>query len=510
MKVTEITVRRVLGLREARLEAGTVTRFVGGNGTGKTSHLEAIRVGLTGGDLARLQTIGTQEDGPPEVVLVLDGGRFRVERKGKKARVLARVGDSAAYKEIDVPPQRFLDGIFDVEGCNPVRLLTAKPDDFARMLLEALTLDLDVEKLLVILRTAAGLDLSRAPIDVTRHPLEVLAAARDFLYNERTGVNRSAKDKASSAYELRKTVPAVMLADPSKAAEDLQSECDRLRSEIEQVRAEARVTEERGVELAKAAREEAVAIADGELRASKERLAAHLARAEAEANAFATAAMAELEKKRAETVETLRANTRAAEASETEARVRLAAEADLRLESARAAAAEARTAAESGVAQRQAALDSLIESLGTLRAQARDWAGITERKNTAEKFERESDSLKERSASLTSGIDAVDELQCSMVSAVPIEGKIEFREGRAYLDGVPFEQVNRERQTRIAVQVALLRANPELPAVFVDNADALDLEHQAMLEAECRRAGAQLFVARVEDEGGPLRVEVEQ
>jgi hypothetical protein len=125
MRVTAVHVRNVLGIDELDLKPGQITKVGGANGSGKSSLLAAVQAAIGGGNLANLKRVGSEDE--PEVVIVLDEGRYRVERKGDKVRVRERVGDSAAYEDVR-RPQAFLDALYDGAMANPVTFLTAHPN----------------------------------------------------------------------------------------------------------------------------------------------------------------------------------------------------------------------------------------------------------------------------------------------------------------------------------------------------------------------------------------------
>ena len=460
MKVSSISVKDVLGIQEMRVSCGKVTTVSGGNATGKSSLLEAIKATLGRGALGRLARFGTDEE--PETVLVLDDGAYRVERSAKKTRVKKRVGDSAAYE--DVPRgQSFLDSLFDAQLSNPVSFLTAKPGDRVDLLLEALPIEIDWDALPKKLGAwPEGFEVSAVS---GLHPLVGLALVREALFSERTGVNRSQKDKAASAYELKKSIPAA----PAEAVEDAIQE------------AEAKLNSLRETE---AGREAAISAREGTLRAEFKAEAAKLRKAseakQAEVRAAAERECMALEKKCNEEVQTLQEATQAdMDHAEEEA-------------------------TPEGDALRTKIVDQAAD-LATLREQAKRATQDAESRRLAQKFEAEAEALEADSGKLTQGIDNLDATRRALATDLPIEG-LEVRGKDIYIDDIPYDQVNTSRKIRLAVQIATLRAkDQELPVLFVDGAEALDKDQFALLVKELEKSPAQVFLARVDE--GPLSVE---
>jgi energy-coupling factor transporter ATP-binding protein EcfA2 len=462
MKVTSLTVKDVLGIQELSIEVGKVTTISGRNATGKSSLLGAIKATLGRGALGRLARIGTDED--PETVLVLDDGKYRVERSAKKTKVKKQVGGSAAYE--DVPRgQSFLDSLVDADLQNPVSFLTAKPADRVDLLLEALPLEIDWEALPKELGCwPAGMEVA-AVADL--HPLIGLAIVREGLYDERTGVNRSQKDKASSAYELKKSVPAEPTVAPEEAIAGVEANLSGLRSSLSGMEAaqEAREATSRAVFKAEAAKlRKASEAAQAELRAACER----------ECQALERQAGAKVDQ----------ARTLADEGLDRAASEHLAATADLL----------AKITGESG-------------SLATLREQSKRSVQDAESRRLADKFEAESDELKLAADLLTQGIENLDDARRALAKNLPIEG-LEVRGKEIYLDDIPFTTLNTAERIKLAVQIATLRAKSQkLPVLFVDGAEALDRDQFKILVRELKKSSAQVFLARVEQ--GDLKVEVE-
>jgi recombinational DNA repair ATPase RecF len=470
MKVTSVRIKNVLGVSEATLECGSITEIRGKNASSKTSILEAIKAGLQGGNLARLQKLGTEDEA--EVVLVLDDGRYRVERKGEDADVKERVGQTAAYEKIR-RPQSWLDSLFDPVMSNPLRFLTAHPNDRADLLLEVLPLQLDRQAFMAKLAVAwpDGKEL------IEGHPLEVLSFARTTLFDERTGVNRSQKDKASSAYELQKALPAEMPADPDAALQQAAAARDELFRKLAAKRAAAEVAEKRSLDEATAAYE---AVAD---------------RVAGEFKTAAAKLRGELERK----IAALKAETEAAIAAERRKGEDALAAADEAHAKVQETAAEARREAFAIADALQPDLQAAERRVAELAAQSKNVAQLQESKRLADKFEKEAEGLKEVSDRLTAAIVTVGAFKRQLVKDLPIEG-LEIHGKQILVNGVPFDQMNTAARIKLSVQVATLRAKKQvLPVIFIDGAEALDREQYNLLVKELEASGCQAFIARVEE-----------
>ncbi len=464
LRVTSLQVRDVLGAREFAVEPGRVTVLSGRNASGKTTVLESLKSVVGGGNLARLARIpgDPDEEIDPEIVLVLreDGGReYRVEKTSKATRLRAQVGDSAGYE--DVPqPQRWLSGLFDTRLSNPLEFLRAPDKDRVLLLLGALPVELDRERL----HADMGIDLSEiAAVPAGLHPLQELAYLREAVFRERTGVNRDAKQKASTAEQTLRATPAVLPDGHEAEIEEL----DRRVTEADREIAEQTATERRDHR------------ATVEQKRAEEQRAAERKRAdlEAEIAKMRTALEAEI----------------AERAAEVQAEIDEA-----------VAHHEERTAA---FAERQREIDEDRHRLFDLREQAKAAIKAQTLRDQAEQFEAEAEELRERSGALTRAIEALDRYRRELADDLPISGlAVEGKE--ITVDGVPFDQVNTARQIEIAVKVACLRAKDQrLPIVWVDGAEALDSENFEALVAALKAEGVQAFIGAVRD--SDLTTEVE-
>lgn len=194
MKITQLKIRNVLGIKELDIEPGKLTEITGDNGTGKSSVLKALRSVIEGGHDATLIHNGADKG---EVVLVLDDGTTitrRITEKTSKTEVVNGQGAKVAR------PAEHVKGLSDLLAVNPVAFLDAPKKDRLKVLLEAMPLSADPDRIQEI----TGVDVS----GMSDHALVVIEEARKTVYDERTGVNRAAKEKEATISQLRETLPA--------------------------------------------------------------------------------------------------------------------------------------------------------------------------------------------------------------------------------------------------------------------------------------------------------------
>jgi DNA repair exonuclease SbcCD ATPase subunit len=488
LKVVEVKVRDVLGARAFGMQPGKVTVIAGKNGSGKSSALAAVQAALGRGSLAQLARVGAEgEEVEPEVVLVLEGGgeQYRVERSEKKVRVRQRVGDTAGFEDVG-QPQSFLASLFDGTAANPVAFLTAKDADRALMLLEALPLKLDREQLAEALRGVPDDVIPAVPQGL--HPLEEIALLRGAVFTARTGVNRDQKGKEAAAEQTRRNAPAVLPEDVAAELATVGEEAARLLAEAARAEEAAEAARREAVAAAQAAHDQAEEAARSEFKRQKDRIEAAHAEWAAAKRAAVEREIAEAAARDQDIIERARGATESA-----------LDEIDAVFERASAAAHQARQEAQPAIDGLRAKRAAARERLAALREQAEAAAKGRALHEQAAKFDEEAEALKLASATLSAALERLDGLRRRLADELPIEG-LEIADKEIRVHGVRYEQLNTAQRTRIAVQVACLRARSQrLPVVFVDGAEALDTAHFEALVKELKREKVQAFVARVED-----------
>lgn len=446
MKASLLKIQNILGVEcaEIQLKPTGVTLVHGGNGTGKSSIVEALKSLFEGGYDATLIRNGADRG---EVVLVLDD-----QTTIRKAQVRGRKQSDVQVRPAGgLPPKRpaeFISALVDGYAADPVKFIMAKPSERVRLLLEAMPISVTAEQL-----QAAGIT---APVDVTGHGLEVIEALRAEIFEERTGVNRSAKDKRSHAAELTRALPTESLDEEQRRF----GEASEQLAAIDKALADRKADIKQKLEAEKKRRAEE---RDGIVADIDRQIAELQTKRQAEIKACDDwAALV--------TADANRIYTEAVEKSSAE-RARL-----------------------SGIVAASGGLVAALERAEGTRA-------------AAQKADEEAALLEQHSALLTAQIEALDKLKGQLASSLPIPG-VEIRiDGKApalYVDGIPFDRLNKAKQVQVALRVARLRVG-ELPLVIMDNAECLDAETFAAFQAAAEGTGLQFLVTRVTS--GPLTIE---
>lgn len=435
LRATSLSVKGVKGIDETKVELGEhYTLFVGKNGIGKSSMLDAARnVILGSAALASIARVVDGEPCEPEVVVVLkseDGEEKRITKTAEKTPVIkSRIGNSAAFETVKRPGD-YLRTISD-QGADPARFLTSPPKEQVEMLLGALKLEWDQAAVDRILGGFKALVVAEnLPLEHL-HPLQRVQAIRDSIFRARTGVNRDEKAKRAAADQTLRDAPAEI---PQGVGERIAEK----RAEIA------------GRQSALSSQKEAW---QGKYRASEKAAETKRDAAIAAANA---AFNAEIAKAKGE------------------------AEAEKALLSAD-----------------QGALDAANAELSTLLRDQTDATRAATMHETAAKFLCDAESFKDTADRMTATIEALDSFKAEMASDIPIEG-LTIGDGGIMIGGVPLAQINTASRVAVAFSIATLRLKGlALRVLFLDNLESLDEEHRSVLFALAKQHGVYIMGAQV-------------
>jgi DNA repair exonuclease SbcCD ATPase subunit len=442
VRVSGIRVQNILGLREFEVKPGQITLIEGANGQGKTSLLEAIRAGFTGGHDASLLRQGCEYG---EIVIVLDDGKEIIkEITPDKTTVKLSHPDFGELKK----PRSIIDQLCDVFALNPIDFLLAPKNTRLQLLLAAIPLKVNERDLAGIMPL-----LSIQP-NTSGHALQVISVCEKDLYDQRTGVNRVVKEKQTTAKELKKALPeggdestveklrdakanqSTFLSEVNfkarKINEDTDAEKQRIRDlashDVEKLKAER----DEKIELIRRDYQRHIDITQADMSKRIDDLVG--------ANSVSHQMLAE------------ESRTRTTELAEEVADAEAAIEAYRRAKSAR-------------------------EHLQTL---------LTD----AAKFEKQSEEL-------TEALKDLEGIREAMLEDLPIKG-LSIENGEIVVDGIQFDRLNESRRVRLAIEVAMLRAK-DLRLLCVDGIERLDSQSLAALEQHAKECGIQLILARVTD-----------
>jgi len=454
MKVSRIKITNILGLENLEIQPGSITSVTGANGTGKTSFLEAIKAALGGGHDASLLRVGAEKG---EVVLVLDDG-VEIKRTVTAEKSTTKV-KHPTFGNIGKPGD-YLKKLTDALSVNPVEFLSAKPKERVAALLAALPMRLEVEQLGFV---PAGV-IRLSEINLDDHAMVVIEALRRVMFDARTGINRSIKDKQAAARQLLETVPEA----PPEG--DWKTQLNTAETEYSVLR---RKTSAALASIEKEA-DEAVSAETQVFLENKDKARIH--------------AEAQISRIREELDQTIASLTAQHEddvntAREVEQQKRVKLEADYRPKEA-----------------------ELKERIGHAKAMVDQEVKAAETRKLAMWLEDQAIMLLEESENLTDGLTKLEVLKSSLLSSLPIPG-LEVRDGEIYVNDVPFDRVNESARIRLAIEVAKLRAG-DLGLIAVDGAECMDSATFAAFETAAAESGLQFIVSMVSD--APLAIDARE
>lgn len=450
VRVAAIHIKNVLGIAEAEIRPGKVTMIQGRNGVGKTSLLESIRAALGGGHDVTLLRKGETKG---EVMVLLEDGTEitkTITPETSKTRV-----KHPEYGTLPAPGG-YLAKLRDTLSLNPVDFLVAKKDRRLELLLSAIPLKLQKADL------ANVLDLCSTKPNLDRHALEVLAGIEKDLYDQRTGMNRSLKDKRTAAEEMRKALPPEA------------GDGTNWKSFLEAGERELRKLEQDTLEM-------------------KHAIESNITERWNQAEMLRREHVSSLEAERDAEIARIRADYSSKIESAKQAITQVAN--DLRQEKEERIAALTNSASEKRI--------SLQNDIAQLRAKADAYTRAKAAREHIQLLEDGASQLESDANLLTGALDELSTIKGDLLDRLPIKG-VEIQDGDIFVDGIQFDRVNESRRVRLAIEMALLRAG-SLRLLCVDGIESLDSASQQALFDFAEEKGIQLIIAKVTD--GPLNVE---
>ena len=451
MKIERVKISNILGIERLEFEAGQFNEITGGNERGKTSVMEAIKSVFAGGEDATLLRRGEDKG---EVVLVLDDGTELKKKVTPNGSTVTVEKDGVRQPKA----QTTINALRDMMSVNPIEFLRMGSTPAGKRgrvatLLEALPTKIDPARLTQIVGHPVELNPDLPAV-------EQLDAVYASVSDDRKGTNRAIREKEGTISQLAATLPKAGEGGPSGDPEELEAQIAGIDAELTatlgrvQTQLDKYADESRG-------REDAARKKHGE---EIERLQALIV-AEREARAAAIAAEVKF-----------MANTR---------------------ERAEAKREEFRT----GTAAKR---EPLAAQLLALRQNASATARAAQTRQTIATLRAEADELVVDSEKQTKALTNLEAYKSELLDSIPIEG-LAVRDGEIFRADVPFDRLNAQTQVEIAVEIAKLRAG-QIGVICVDGLELMDAEHLEDFQAKAIDSGLQLFVTRVNPDGGELAV----
>ena len=353
-------------------------------------------------------------------------------------------------------------------------MLTAKGPERTRVLLEALPMEVPVEELRAALAAfLPGLD----GIELEGHALEVIDEVRKRVFDERTAINRVAKDKQTTADQLRESLPETV-EDPATIRTSIAANREterRLRAELQ------------------ARREVHEAAARTELEETNRRASASVGEMEAGIEARRQAIRKEIADLRGALAELNVESERSAGKFRTTHEGRR-----------REILAFESTAKDEDQAEYQPKIKEIELERVVLTERLEHAGGHAKALAIFEDVSSEASSNRTQSGKLTTALAQVDAIKLALSAQIPIAG-VSVEDGELKVDGHPFHRANRARQIQVVVAAARLRAG-KLPILCVDGLECLEPEVFADFVAALKASDppVQGFLTRVTE--GPLDV----
>lgn len=461
MRVSKITISKILGIDELEFEAGAFNAFTGGNEQGKTSALNAVKAVLgRDGDDATLLRKGAEKG---EIVMVLDDGTTvtkTVTAAGAKTVINGPEGKVSATSSM-------LKGLTDAMSVNPVDFIRSGDTPAAKRqrlqwLLECLPVEIDQERLAEI----AGAAIKAS--DPGWSPFDQLEVIRKTIFDHRTATNRAIVEKNGSISQLEQTLPddeaeGQVAGDPEEIQRQLDAMDAAHNLSLQGVSEKLVGYERESSERVQGIREKF----DGRKQAKRQAIS----QLQQELTALEAEEAAEVAKERQWMTDT----SAKAEGKRSELKV---------------AHTENRA--------------PHVATLAAIRAGSNAIAKAAATRGHIKTFADAVRDLEEDAAKMTKQLAQLQDYKSELLSNIPIDG-LTVEDGEIFRNGVPFDRLNTAQQVDMAVEIAKLRAS-RAGIICVDGIENLDSEQYALFRDKAIQSGLQLFVTRVTD--GTLAVEI--
>ncbi len=464
MKTTKIKIKNLFGISETQLDGSSV-ELTGGNGTGKTSVIDAIKYALTN-DSER-EYIIKQGASEGEIIIETDTGLYIDRRKRTNKADYKSVKDGG--KEVN-GPESMLRKLFTPLQLDPVKFIQMDKKEQNRTILDLIEFDWDLNWI----REQFG----EIPRDVNyeQNILQVLndiQSDNGYYFRTRQDINRDLRNKRAFVEEIAESIPSGYDAEKWETY-DLGTVYRRIEK--------AKELNSR-IERAKLFKDSY----DNKIRG-------YQAEKEIQVSAEKEAIAAERDNLTS-TIERLKAEIKAAEDKLLTLDDRLKDKVQL---------------AESRYNEKIAKLDSDMKTADEyIGREPIDVSEDQEEVRTAEEMkkhlneyhrmqslEEDCAALQEESAELTRKIELARNLPGKILetATLPIDG-LTVEGGVPLIHGLPVSNLSEGEKLNLCVDVALARPN-NLQMILIDGAEKLSDENRKKLYDKCREKGLQFISTR--------------
>lgn len=197
-KITKILIKNLFGISEFEADSKSI-ELLGGNGTGKTSVLDAIRLALT--NRSSRDCIVKRGETEGEIIIETNSG-LTITRKPRTNKTDYK-SIKQNGKEVQ-SPEAFLSEIFSELQLNPVAFINMDSKEQNRIILDLIEYKWDLNTI----KEWFG-EIPQG-VDYQKHILEVLqqiAAEDGFYFQQRQNINRDIRNKKAFIEEIMKELP---------------------------------------------------------------------------------------------------------------------------------------------------------------------------------------------------------------------------------------------------------------------------------------------------------------
>lgn len=198
MKITKISIKNILGIAEAELDGRSV-ELQGGNGTGKTSIIDAIRLALT--NTTKRDVVIKKGATEGEVLIETNSGLSILRKKRTEQSDYKKITDGS---KVIGSPEKYLQDLFTTLQLDPVEFTKMSAKEQNRAILNLIIFDWDLK----YIEEKFG-EIPKG-VNYDQHILAVLneiQAETGYYYQSRQDLNRDIRNKKDAMIEIAKTIP---------------------------------------------------------------------------------------------------------------------------------------------------------------------------------------------------------------------------------------------------------------------------------------------------------------